>query len=206
MSSETNNNRHNWLNDNLSPFADAIEALEITLQYGEPSDRQIVEKEIKRLRNCVSSKNTLWLRHERIVIDCNNQSFYFPALENRRFLYNPYENILILGGTFESGGWFRDDFDDSDVQQKLPESAKIYINYITGWVSGFTKKKDFLKGVIHFMPPLQGVYGGAAIEKGRQTLRMFVANGAVIEETKAMDVLVSDKDTFHVIAEYLQTE
>lgn len=145
--------------------ADTLQAIKI---QGYRLNHGVVEKNQSQP---FSDKQLVPISAAIMKIDTKTQAFNMQEIENRRFMFNPQTEILVLG---------RQDKKTSRLKAshavELAEAGitKDFDNFIRGWIG---TGKVYPNGVIHFAPNIdkQNI---PLFEKGFSALEMFSANGA----------------------------
>jgi hypothetical protein len=110
------------------------------------------------------------------------------SIKNRRFMYNPKTDEMVLGGSDIDVGTHGDDL-------KKAEPKGEFRDFIRGWFG--TNRKEFKSGIIHFSPALLQQWidsGDFSLDAIKDTVRHFIANGAN-EKTKTRNLLVTGEST-----------
>ncbi len=106
-----------------------------------------------------------------MVIHTGRENICIRDISNRRFMFDPQKEILVLGRQYHQ----RKNIVSSHAQELADAGiTDQYDSFLRGWVG--TSKRDPY-GVIHFAPhiPTNNV---ALFERGFDTLQMFAENGA----------------------------
>ena len=103
--------------------------------------------------------------------ECQEESFDMKTVSNRRFMFDPVNGVLILGGDDIERDSHATEFNAS----KAPGS---FDDYVRGWLGGACR--DYPAGIIHFAPnaPSKCLW---LYEKAFDTLEMFRDHGAIGE-------------------------
>jgi len=102
----------------------------------------------------------------------DTSSFYFDIqkIENRRFMFNPHTETLILGYPYKG----RKVISSHAEEHAAADTGEAYDDFIRGWIGTGGKYKN---GVIHFAPGIPSTIP-EMFNKGFDTLEMFAKNGA----------------------------
>ena len=102
----------------------------------------------------------------------DTSSFYFDMqkIENRRFMFNPHTETLILGYPYKG----RKLVSSHAEEHATADTGEAFDDFIRGWIGTGGKYKN---GVIHFAPGIPSTIP-EMFDKGFDTLEMFAKNGA----------------------------
>lgn len=115
-------------------------------------------------------KKKVPIRDGLMMLDMQTQIFDMQKIKNRRFMYNPQTDTLILG--FQYG---RNEIYASHAEEHGSSGTRdAYDSFIRGWVG---TGKEYPNGVIHFAPPV-GKRNMDMFVKAFNTLVMFRENNA----------------------------
>ena len=117
-------------------------------------------------------KFAVYISKSIMLINTAKQYFNMQLIDNRRFMYNPKTNTLILGKQYLKNS--KKIFSNHAEEHATVEKIEPYDDFIKGWI-GTSKSLD--NGVIHFAPQISQ----SDIEEfdaGFMTLKMFSENGA----------------------------
>ena len=105
-----------------------------------------------------------------MLLDTSRTSFDMQQIENRRFMYQPETQTLILGYQYKSSRLI-----SSHAEEHFDSGAKEpFDSFIRGWIG---TGKEYMDGIIHFAPHIDS-RNTEAFEKAFSTLEMFRANNA----------------------------
>jgi hypothetical protein len=104
---------------------------------------------------------------EKVELFKSNDSYKITDIENRRFMYNPKTDELILGGN---------DINISSHAQEhsLSKAVGKFDDFIRGWI-GSTKSGKYQYGIIHFAPAIMQEYLDDDVF---ETIEHFIQHGA----------------------------
>ena len=103
-------------------------------------------------------------------IDTNTFYFDIQKIENRRFMFNPQTDTLILGYQYKGHKLISSHAEE----HAAADTGEAFDDFIRGWIGTGGKYKN---GIIHFAPGIPSSIP-EMFEKGFDTLEMFSKNGA----------------------------
>lgn len=104
-------------------------------------------------------------------INAARESFDMLDIQNRRFMYNPQTNTLILGFQFARGNKIMSSHAEEHAKCVASEP---FDSFLRGWIG---KGSSYKHGVIHFAPPINAEHEKLFVD-AYNTLQMFRENGA----------------------------
>ena len=107
-------------------------------------------------------------------IDTRTETIDMQQIDNRRFMYDPKREILVLGRQYEETSLINASHAVELAEVGITEG---YDAFVRGWIG---TGGDFPKGVIHFAPCID-VRNNELYNRAFDTLKMFEKNGIMCE-------------------------
>ena len=104
-------------------------------------------------------------------IDTGKQAIDMQQIDNRRFLYNPKTNVLVLGRQYKETSLTNSSHAGELAQAGITEG---YDDFVKGWIG---TGGSYPNGVIHFAPSVNTA-SPELFDQAFDTLEMFRENGA----------------------------
>ncbi len=113
---------------------------------------------------------SLEISNDLMLIDTKCITFDMQAIQNRRFMFSPQTEELILGRQYRGNALVK-----SHAEEHGESGAKApFDSFLRGWVG---TGKDYKNGIIHFAPVIVSS-NLRLFDRAFDTIEMFVRNGA----------------------------
>ena len=105
-----------------------------------------------------------------LLVNTHSMNFTIMDIRNRRFMYSPDTEELILGKQYRGSKLYA----SHAAEHEETGTATPFDKFVRGWVGTGREYKD---GIIHFAPPVY-VQDPRQFDRAYSTLLMFASNGA----------------------------